>query len=382
MAGVYSLLPLGLRVVEKIKRIIREEVNDLGGQEILMSTLQNPELWMKTGRWQDDVIDVWFKTTLKGGEDIGLATTHEEPLARIMTNHVSSYRDLPAYVYQFQTKFRNELRAKSGVMRVREFAMKDLYSFNRDEVEQEKFYTDVGVAYENIFRRVGLGDLTYLTFASGGVFSKFSHEFQCVSPAGEDTIYIDTEKRIAVNREVYTDEVLADLSLEKEKLVEAKSIEVGNIFKLGTKYSDALGLCYKDEHGVEKSVIMGSYGIGIERLMGTVVEVLSDEKGIVWPESIAPFSVHLVDLLSGDAGVSGVADTLYAELVDHGIEVLYDDREARAGEKFADSDLLGIPHRVIVGKNTGSDGFEVVRRRDGRKSVMPRAALLEGTYDP
>jgi prolyl-tRNA synthetase len=266
-------------------------------------------------------------------------------------------------------------------MRVREFVMKDLYSFNRTEAELDKFYTDAGVAYENIFRRVGLGDMTYLTFASGGVFSKFSHEFQCVSTAGEDIIYIDTEKRIAVNKEVYTNEVLADLSLEKGKLVEAKSIEVGNIFKLGTKYSEALGLKYKDENGKEMPVVMGSYGIGLERLMGTVVEVLSDEKGIVWPESIAPFAIHLVELSQGDENVRLAADTLYAELVDSGVEVLYDDRDVRAGEKFADSDLLGIPHRVIVGKTTTQQEVEIIRRKDGKKGMLSRESLLKGTYE-
>ena len=380
VAGVYDLLPLGLRVIDKIRNIIREEMDTLGGQEVSLSALQDPELWKKTGRWDDKQVDVWFKTELKGGGLLGLGCTHEEPMANMMKNHVNSYRDLPKYTYQFQTKFRNELRAKSGIMRGREFLMKDMYSFNRTEEELDKFYTDAGVAYENIFRRVGIGDITYLTFATGGMFSKFSHEFQTVSTAGEDTIYIDTEKRIAVNEEVMSDGILEELSLDRGKLVEAKSIEVGNIFKFGTRYSAPVGLTFKDEDGKDKPVVMGAYGIGLGRLMGTIVEVLCDEKGIVWPYSVAPFAVHLVELSQGDEAIKGAADQLYADLQNAGIEVLYDDRDVRAGEKFADSDLLGIPYRVIIGKNTIESEIEIVRRKDGGKKLVPRAALFSETH--
>ena len=380
VAGVYDLLPLGLRVIDKIRNIIREEMDTLGGQEVSLSALQDPELWKKTGRWDDKQVDVWFKTELKGGGLLGLGCTHEEPMANMMKSHVNSYRDLPKYTYQFQTKFRNELRAKSGIMRGREFLMKDMYSFNRTEEELDKFYTDAGVAYENIFRRVGIGDITYLTFATGGMFSKFSHEFQTVSTAGEDTIYIDTEKRIAVNEEVMSDGILEELSLDRGKLVEAKSIEVGNIFKFGTRYSAPVGLTFKDEDGKDKPVVMGAYGIGLGRLMGTIVEVLCDEKGIVWPESVAPFALHLVELSQGDEAIKGAADQLYADLQNAGIEVLYDDRDVRAGEKFADSDLLGIPYRVIIGKNTTESEIEIVRRKDGGKKLVPRAALFSETH--
>ena len=380
VAGVYDLLPLGLRVIDKIRNIIREEMDTLGGQEVSLSALQDPELWKKTGRWDDKQVDVWFKTELKGGGLLGLGCTHEELMANMMKNHVNSYRDLPKYTYQFQTKFRNELRAKSGIMRGREFLMKDMYSFNRTEEELDKFYTDAGVAYENIFRRVGIGDITYLTFATGGMFSKFSHEFQTVSTAGEDTIYIDTEKRIAVNEEVMSDGILEELSLDRGKLVEAKSIEVGNIFKFGTRYSAPVGLTFKDEDGKDKPVVMGAYGIGLGRLMGTIVEVLCDEKGIVWPESVAPFALHLVELSQGDEAIKGAADQLYADLQNAGIEVLYDDRDVRAGEKFADSDLLGIPYRVIIGKNTIESEIEIVRRKDGGKKLVPRAALFSETH--
>lgn len=382
MAGVYDLLPLGLRVFEKIKNIIREEMNAIGGQEVSFSVLQDPEIWKETNRWDAaGVNEVWFRTELAAGGELGLQFTAEEPIARALSNHVSSYRDLPKYIYQFQTKFRNELRAKSGIMRGREFVMKDFYSFNRTEEELQAFYEEAGAAYERIFKRAGIGDWTYLTFASGGVFSRFSHEFQCVSTAGEDTIYIDTDKRIAVNDEVMSQEVLDELSLDRNTLVEAKAIEVGNIFKLGTKYSQAMGLMFKDEKGAEHPVVMGSYGIGVGRLMGTIVEVLCDDKGIVWPESVAPYRVHLVEVSSGDETIRAYAERLYEDLKKANIEVLYDDRDARAGEKFADSDLLGIPYRIVVGKSTEDGAIEVVRRYDGKKGTMSREKLMTGVYE-
>ena len=380
MAGVYDFLPLGVRVIEKIRAIIREEMNALGGQEVSLTALQDPEPWKKTGRWGEEAVDVWFKTELKNGTELGLGPSHEEPLVEIMRNHVSSYRDLPRAVYQFQTKFRNELRSKSGIMRGREFLMKDMYSFHASEADLDEYYTQVAIAYENIFKRVGLGDMTYMTFASGGMFSPFSHEFQTVSNAGEDSVYIDEKKRIAVNDEVMQDELLDELGLKRDALTEAKSIEVGNIFKLGTKYSKPLGLVFKDEKGDEKLVVMGCYGIGLGRVMGTVVETLCDEKGIVWPESIAPFRMHLVEL-SQDEKIKKFAESLYADLTAAGVEVLYDDRDARAGEKFADSDLLGIPYRVVVGKNTSPDAIEVVSRKSGETVVVARNQLLDGSYD-
>ncbi|MES2135269.1 MAG: aminoacyl--tRNA ligase-related protein [Patescibacteria group bacterium] len=380
VAGVYSFLPLGLRVLNKISNIVREEMNALGAQEGLVSVLQDPEIWKKTDRWSEDNVDAWLKTELSNGTALGLSFSHEEPWTRIMTNHVHSYRDLPLYTYHIQSKFRNELRAKGGIMRGREFLMKDLYSFSRTEEDLNQFYTDIGVAYENVYRRVGIGDSTYLTFATGGVFSKWSHEFQTVSDVGEDTIYIDMEKKIAVNKEVFTDEVLQELSLDRNVLVEKKSIEVGNIFKLGTRYSVPLGLSFKDEDGVEKPVVMGSYGIGITRLMGTVVEVLSDAKGIVWPESIAPFKIHLIELSQGNAEVRAFADSLYMDLLKAGVEVLYDERDVRAGEKFADSELLGIPYRVVIGKSATPDAVEITRRTDGKVNMITTDALLTGEY--
>lgn len=375
MAGVYSYLPLGLRVMNKIVNIIREEMNAIGGQELHLTALQDRGSWQASGRWDDAVVDNWFKTKLKNGTDLGLGFTHEEPLTAIMKDNVRSFRDLPIYAYQFQTKFRNEARAKSGIMRGREFLMKDLYSFCRDLKEQEAFYEKAKGAYVKIFDRLGLGEKTYVTFASGGSFSKYSHEFQTLTEAGEDTIYVHegakgAGAKIAINKEVLNDEVLKDLDIKRADLVEKKAVEVGNIFNLGTRFSDALGLVYKDEKGKPQPVFMGSYGIGPGRVMGTIVETFADEKGIVWPEAVAPFGVHLVALFDEAGKVRAVADKVYADLTAKGVEVLYDDRDASAGEKFSDSDLIGIPVRWVVSEKTLGTGaagsVEVKDRKTGK----------------
>lgn len=376
MAGVYSFLPLGLRVLNKVVNIIREEMNAIGGQEVFLSALQDKSVWEKTGRWDDAVVDNWFKTKFKNGSEAGLGFTHEEPLTALMRDHIRSFRDLPSVVYQFQTKFRNEERAKSGIMRCREFLMKDLYSFNVDTKSHDLFYEKAKQAYIRIFDRCGLGNETYVTFASGGSFSKYSHEFQTITEAGEDTIYVHEGKRIAINKEVLSDEVLKDLGVEKADLVEKKAVEVGNIFSLGTKFSDALGLNFKDQEGNNKSVVMGSYGIGPARVMGTVVEIWSDEKGLVWPESLSPFDVHLVALNNESGTVAKEASKLYEQLIDKGVEVLYDDRDCGAGEKFADADLIGIPKRYVISEKTlKDDSVEFTDRRTG-KVVMVKISDL------
>src|SRR3989344_4919021 len=338
-AGIYDYLPLGLGVLKKIEGIIREEMDALGGQEISMSALQRHELWERgQNRWANDKLP-WFKTELKSGSDLGLAPTHEEPITNILEQFVSSYQDLPFSVYQFQTKFRNEERAKSGIMRTREFLMKDLYSFSRTQNEHDEFYEKMKSAYRSIFNRVGIGDMTYLTLASGGSFSQYSHEVE--TPAG---------------------------------VLEKKAIEVGNIFSLGTKFSDPY-LNFHDQAGNKQFVIMGSYGIGLGRLMGTVVEVLSDEKGIVWPKEVAPFQVHLLSLT---AESRELADEMYKTLISRGIEVLYDDRDLRAGEKFADADLIGIPTQVVIGeKALASKKLEVKDRATGEMKEMTIEHLIE-----
>ncbi len=363
MAGVYTLLPLGLRTFNNIVEIIREEINAIEGQEITLGSLQEPELWSKTNRW-GDAVDVWFTTQLKAGTDLGLAFTHEEPITKMMTNFVRSYKDLPKFVYQFQTKFRNETRAKSGIMRTREFVMKDLYSFCRTHEEQEKYYDLVKNTYIKIFKRLGIGDKTYVTFASGGSFTKYSHEFQTICDAGEDDIYIHDNKHIAINKEVMLPEVLIDLGIDEKDLRMVKASEVGNIFNLGTRFSEALELMYQDESGEKKPVWMGSYGIGPARVMGVIAETLSDEKGLVWPTSVAPYSVHLIVLgKDKDGETYKQAEDLYKQLIESHVEVLFDDRDIQAGEKFADSDLIGIPMRVVVSdKSLASGGIEIKER--------------------
>lgn len=375
MAGVYSFLPLGLLVLNKIVGVIREEMNVIGGQEIVMTALQDKGLWEKTDRWDDKKVDNWFKTFFKSGGETGLAITHEEPLTRIMTEHISSYRDLPIAIYQFQTKFRNELRAKSGIMRGKEFLMKDLYSFSRSEEEHSIFYEKAKEAYLKICRRVGIGDMTYVTFASGGIFSPFSDEFQTISNAGEDIVYVDEKNKIAINKEIFTDENLVKLGLDKNALVERRAIETGNIFNLGTRFSEPLGLFFKDEKGESKPVIMGSYGFGPTRLMGTIVEVLSDDKGIIWPKEIAPFQIHLLVLSDK---IKNFADKIYETLTSHGLEILYDDRDIRAGEKFADADLIGIPTRVVIGeKALESKKLEVKDRTSDKTNEMSIEYLID-----
>ncbi len=367
MAGVYSILPLGYRVLEKIVKIVKEEMDAIGGVQMKTSALQSKDVWEKTNRWDDTVVDNWFKTTLKNGTEVGLSFTNEEAYSHIMKDFISSYKDLPVYPYDFKTIFRNEARSKSGIMRGREFYWKALYSFSKDQAEHDAFYEKAKQAYMNVFSRVGLAEYTYMTFASGGTFSKFSHEFQTISEAGEDTVYVDEKKNIAINKEVLNDEVLADIGVNRDELVEKRAIEVGNIFSLGFKFSEPFGLTYKNDKGEDVPVFMGSYGIGITRLMGTVVEVLSDDKGIVWPASIAPFAVHLVAL--GED--MSEAESLYRELSDKGIEVLFDDRVgATAGEKFADADLLGMPMRVVVSKRSLENGGAEIKGRTESESKI------------
>jgi prolyl-tRNA synthetase len=379
IAGVYSLLPLGLRVVNKINAIIREEMNAIGGQEVYMSALQDPEVWKKTDRWEGDAKDIWFKTHLGNGGELGLGFTHEEPLTNLMKNHISSYKDLPKYVYQIQTKFRNEVRAKSGVLRGREFLMKDLYSFCKTSEEHEAFYTQAKQAYNNVFARVGLGERTFMTFASGGSFSKYSHEFQTLCDSGEDTIYVDEKKGIAVNKEVLTDEVLKDLDISRGDLVEKPAVEVGNIFSLGTRFSDAIGLSYLGAEGTQQRVVMGSYGIGPTRTMGVIAEVYGDDKGLVWPKSVAPFDVHVIVLESKEgADVHAYAEKLTADIENAGYEVLYDDRAMTAGAKFADADLIGIPVRLVISeKHMRNNTVEMKGRTEADARVVTPSEVVD-----
>ncbi len=364
LAGVYDYLPLGLKVLDNIKNIIRDELNEIGCQELLMSTLQNPDPWRKTDRWDIEKMDIWFRTKLAAGGELGLAPTHEEPIVQLMKTYISSYKDLPLAAYQIQTKFRNELRAKSGIMRGREFIMKDLYSFSKNQAEHDAFYHKAEKTYAKIYARLGIGDDTFETFASGGVFSKYSHEFQTVTEVGEDTIYFNSDKSVVLNEEVLNDDVLAELGVKREELQSARAAEVGNIFTLKTKYSEPLGLEFTNQAGNRETVLMGCYGIGVSRVMGVIAEKLSDDKGLVWPEEVAPFKYHLIAI--GEKGTK-FANDLY-----HGYEAqtFYDDRDVRPGEKFADSELIGIPYSIIVSdRSIENNQVEVVERKTSKRKI-------------
>jgi prolyl-tRNA synthetase len=366
MAGVYSYTPLGIKVLEKIKQIVREEMDSIDGEELIMTNLQSPELWKSTGRWDDASVDVWFKTKLQDGTEMGLAWSHEEPILNMMKQYVSSYKDLPASVYQFQTKLRNELRAKSGILRGREFVMKDMYSMHSSQEDMDQYYDKAIEAYKRIYERLGLGDETFITFASGGSFTKFSHEFQTICTAGEDTLYINEDRSVAINEEVL-DDATKELGVDKNTLKPVVTAEVGNIFKFGTEKSEKMNAMFTDSDGVNKPIFLASYGVGITRVMGVIVENYSDENGLVWPEKIAPAKVYLA-LLGDDEAVVKTADELYAELTEKGVEVIYDDRDIRPGQKFADADLLGIPYRVVISKKTLENSTYEIKARKNKES--------------
>jgi len=370
MAGVYNFLPLGIRVFEKIENIIKEEMIAIGGEEILMSTLHPRANWDQTGRW--DTYDSLFKfTSFYSKIDYALGPTHEEIISPLAKKHIVSYRDLPVYLFQIQNKFRDEKRAKAGLLRGREFFMKDLYSFHTNDEDLEKYYEKAKKAYYKIFRRVGLSSSTYLTLASGSTFSKYSHEFQTLTPAGEDLIYICKKCNIAVNEEIINEQNSCP-DCGNKKLHKEKAVEVGNIFKLKTKYSAPFELRYKDSCGKEHDVVMGCYGIGLNRLVGTIVEVHHDEQGIIWPESVAPFKAHLLQISSPSSKqkskIDKFAKKVYEELQRAGVEVLYDDRNVSAGEKFADADLMGMPYRLVISEKTGSK--VEIKKRSGKKTQL------------
>ncbi len=372
MAGVYSFLPLGLKVLRNVEEIIREEMNNtLEAFEVFMPALHPVENYQKTGR---DDIDVLFKTKLATGSDLVLGQSHEEVVVPLVKNHIFSYRDLPVYVYQIQNKFRNELRAKSGILRGREFLMKDLYSFHTDMGDLEEYYEKSKKAYENIFKKAGIGRYTRITFADGGTFSKYSHEFQTVTEAGEDLIYLCEDCEVAINEEIIDEqEACPECEKKKEYLKKEKAIEVGNIFKLKTKFSDAFDLTYTDENGEDRPVYMGCYGIGVGRLMGAVLEVNSDEDGMIWPEKLAPFKIHLIPI--GEYGEKK-AEELYGKLKND-FEILYDDRDVSVGNKFADADLMGMPYRVVVSDKTLEKNSVEIKRRGSKKEKLVKIDNLQ-----
>lgn len=375
MAGVYSFLPLGLRVMKKIENIIREEMVKAGGVEIFMPSLQPKTNWEKTGRWS--AMDDLYKTSDSSGREFALGPTHEEIIVPLVQKYISSYKDIPFYAFQIQNKFRMELRAKSGLLRGREFLMKDLYSFHLEEKDLDDYYEKMKKAYFKVFEKMGLGGKTYLTLASGGSFSKYSHEFQILSEAGEDTIYICQNCKTAINKEI-KNETPKCPECGSNKFREAKAIEAGNIFKIKTKFTEPFNLAVKDEKGRDKLITMGCYGIGLNRLMGTIVELYHDDKGIVWPTSVSPFQTHLIEVGSGKSEVRKKAEEIYNILQENNIEVLYDDREISAGEKFADADLIGIPYRVVVSeKSLKAGGVEVKKRSEKEGKITKTGELLK-----
>ncbi len=368
-AGIYTFLPLGLRVLRKIENIIREEMVAVGGQEILMPALQPKENWDITDRWNH--FDALLKLKAFGDKDFALGPTHEEIISPLAKKLVLSYKNLPFSLFQIQTKFRNETRAKSGLLRTREFSMKDLYSFHADQADLDKYYEKLTEVYVKIFDCCGLGHKTYITLASGGTFSKYSHEFQTATMAGEDTIYICQPCQLAINKEI-KDENPVCPKCQSVDFKETKAVEVGNIFKLGTKYSAPFDLKFKDQNGQEQTVVMGCYGIGPARVMGTIVEVSHDDKGIIWPENVAPYKYHLL-ALGDSAEVKKTADELYEKLIRNNSEVLYDDRSLPAGQKFAEADLIGIPYRLVISEKTLIEKLIEIKKRSGNETELVKA---------
>lgn len=372
MAGVYAYLPLGIRVLENIKQIVREEMDAIDSNELIMTSLQRREVWEKTGRWSDDVVDVWFKTRLKDDTEVGLGWSHEEPIVEMLKQYVRSYKDLPISLYQFQPKMRNELRAKSGIMRGREFLMKDMYSFHTSAEDLEAYYNRTIEAYKRVYERLGIGDDTYVTFASGGAFTKFSHEFQTICDAGEDIIYLHREKNIAINEEVI-DDAIKELGISRDELEQVKTVEVGNIFNFGSQKAEDMGLQFTSDDNNQKPVFMGSYGIGITRAMGIIAEKFSDDKGLVWPVNIAPYKVYLVSI--GD--IADQANELYEELKAAGLTVLFDDRNERPGAKFADAELIGLPYRITISERLIEQGkLELTYRNTSDTELLTLDELL------
>ncbi len=381
MAGVYSFLPLGLKVLRRVEQVVREEMDAIGGQELLLSALAPKETWLKTGRWE--TLDVLFKTVCGSDSEVALNPTHEEVVSPLAASFVASHKDLPFACYQIQTKFRNEARAKSGILRGREFLMKDLYSFHKDQADLERFYEIAQSAYLKVFERLGLGEKTYLTYASGGSFSKYSHEYQVVLPNGEDTIYISVEaekkgQRIAINKEIYEAGVTVCPVTGGKEFREEKASEAGNIFQLGTRFSDPFGLQFTDEKGVRQTAVMGCYGIGVSRLMGIIAEAFSDKGGLVWPKAVAPAEIIIVPI-AREKTADGYtrAFELYDNLQKRGVRCLLDDRiDGSTGSRLADADLLGIPTRALVSeKSLAAGGVEVKNRATGEVAIVPLTAV-------
>ncbi len=378
-AGIYSYLPLGFRVFEKIANIIREEMNAINGQEMFMPALVEKKYLDATGRWD---VPIGFEAKGKNEKTANfvMGWTHEEVLTAIATKYINSYKDLPFAAYQIQTKFRNEPRAKSGLLRGREFIMKDLYSFHSSETDLWNYYEKVKAAYFKIFNRCGLKSV--YTIAPGGVFtSSNTHEFQVISPVGEDTILVCSKCEYAENKEISKLKNGDQCPKCKGEIRLESAIEVGNLFPLETKYSKAFNLQFINSKGKKEYVIMGSYGIGLGRVMGTAVEIHHDNRGIIWPNTIAPFKIHLIEISTkDDSSIKKQVEKIYKDLVNKGIEVLYDDRNKTAGEKFIDADLIGIPTRIVVSEKTlAKNSLEIKKRNELKTSLMQISKFVKNS---
>jgi prolyl-tRNA synthetase len=342
-SGVYSYLPLGLRVLRRVENIIREEMNAAGAHELFLPVLQPIELWQKTGR-DETLKEVMIKFKDNRGRMMCLGPTHEEVITELVRNYVQSYRQMPVTLYQIQTKFRDEMRTRFGIVRACEFIMKDAYSFDIDEKGLKKNYDLMFEAYKRIFERCDL-DVVIAEADSGAMGGKVSHEFLVPAAIGEDEVTVNGQKKLA--------------------------IELGHIFQLGTKYTEALGCLFLDEAGKQKPIIMGCYGIGVSRMIAAIIETHHDEAGIIWPAGVAPFDVELLPVQASDEQQMSTAEKYYRELSDAGLEVLMDDREESAGRKFNDADLVGIPYRVTFGKKALAQGnIEIKDRKTGKVDMV------------
>ena len=375
MAGVYSFLPLGFSVLKNIEKIIRKNMEEIGGQELLLPVLQPKENWVKTDRINIEK-EIIFLLKGNGYKEYVLGPTHEEVVTPLAKRVIFSYRDLPFYVFQIQDKLRDELRPKSGLLRVREFIMKDLYSFHVNQADLDNYYEVVAKAYGKIFKECGIGSVTYRTLASGGSFSKYSDEFQTTTGAGEDLIYICKKCGIGINKEI-KNENLKCPKCNNSEFEEKKAVEVGNIFKMGTRFSLPFDLKFTDRDGHDKLVLMGCYGIGLGRLMGAIVESSYDQKGIIWPKSVAPFLVHLLQF-DNTPKVKKAAQKLYKDCQKEDITILYDDRENKtAGDKFNDADLIGIPYRIVISEKTLKENSVEIKERSKEKAKLVKITQLQ-----
>ncbi len=378
--GIYSFLPLGWRVHQKIEKIIREEMNAIDGQEVFLPTLQPKDIWLETDRWQK-IDPPLFKLKDRHERELALGSTHEEVITDLVRRRVKSYKDLPLSLYQIQNKFRNEMRSSGGLLRVREFIMKDMYSFHQDKNDLDKYYEKVKKSYLNIFQRCGL-EVAAIEALGGTIGGSETHEFALLAETGEDKVIVCPKCGWAANLE--TGEKIKCPKCQA-KTETKNSIENGHIFKLGTTYSEKMKAYFTDQKGQQKPLVMGCYGIGLGRLMAAIVEAHHDQHGIIWPEAVAPFSIHLLTINGQDSKlnhqIKKQAEKLYSDFLKQGDEVLYDDRDDKSpGEKFAEADLIGIPWRIVISEKTLTKNSVEVKKRSDEKTELIKFNLCSTKF--